>query len=85
MEEGDAVGVAAVLAADAETEVGTAAPSALDRRFHPLADAFDIDRLEGAPLDDLAPQVLGQEPTLGVVAREAERGLGQIEAPPAPR
>src|SRR5687767_5035323 len=47
VKEGDAVGVSAVLAADAELESGLRLPPALTRDPHQLADPRLIDRLEG--------------------------------------
>ena len=47
-EEADAVGVAAVLAADAELQIGVGAAAALRRDAHERADARDVDRLERA-------------------------------------
>src|ERR1700735_2377186 len=66
-----------MLAANAELDrrPGLAAPRAGD--LDQLADAFDIDRNEGIALQDVLALVAAEE-TAGIVARQAERGLGQI-------
>ena len=51
MAEGDRLRLAAVLAADAELEVGTHAAAALDGELHQVADALLVDRLERVALE----------------------------------
>ena len=78
LEEADRVGVAAVLAADAELEVRLGLAAGPGRQPHEPADAGPVDRLERAAVHDLLLDVLGQEAALHVVAREAERGLREV-------
>jgi len=77
MAEGDGAGLAAVLAADAEFDVGAGLSAKVDGDLHQLSDAVAVDRLERVAGEDLAVLVDGEEP-VGVVAAEAERGLGQV-------
>ena len=53
-------------------------PASLDRGPHQLADAFLVERREGVVREDAVLEVVGEELALGVVAREPERGLGQV-------
>src|SRR5208282_4795244 len=62
--EGDRSGIAAVLAADADLQLGTDFPPALDADAHQFADALLIDRHE---------RVAGQDAARGVDAEEARR------------
>ena len=66
-----------MLAADAELEVAPRAPAALGGDPHQLADAVAVDADEGIVLDDALLQI-GAEEAAGIVARQAEAGLGQI-------
>ena len=78
MEEVDRLRVAAVLAADAELEVGPGAPALLDGDLHQPADAVDVDGLERRDREDALVEVGGEERGLDVVPGEAPRGLGQV-------
>src|SRR5690606_25007123 len=70
-------GVAAVLAADAHLEAFAGGPAALDAHLHELADAGDVERLEGVAGEDLPLDVLRQEAG-GIVAAVSEGELGEI-------
>src|SRR5436190_19416591 len=78
VEERDRIGVAAVLAAYPELEPRV--PLAADPcgQSHQPANAGLVDRLERAAVDDLLLEVSRQDPAFDVVAREAERALGQV-------
>ena len=82
MAEADGGGVAAVLAADAELEVGPCLAAALAADPHELAHALAVDADEGILLQD-ALLLIGTEEGAGVVAREAEAGLREIVGPEA--
>ena len=69
--------IAAVLTADAAVEFGTGASAELDRHLHQLADADGVEAGEGIGLVDLVLIVCGKELAC-VVAREAERHLGEV-------
>src|SRR6266850_1607450 len=66
--------VAAMLAADAELDVGARLLSALDAHGDEVADAVHVDRGERIPFKDLLVLVNLQE-LADVVSREAERQL----------
>ena len=88
MAELDAVGVAAVFAADAEFQVGVGLAAVLCGHADELADAVAVERLEGVDGKDFhlafdawllqAIDVFEQELAFGVVAAEAKGGLGQV-------
>ena len=78
MAERDRARLAAVLAADPHLELGLAAAAALDRDPHQVADAVLVEHLERVALEDAVLEVVGEELPLGVVAREAERRLGEV-------
>src|SRR3546814_3416264 len=69
--------VAAVLAADAELDVRPRRAAALGADHHQLADALCVERDEGVLLDQ-ATLLVGTEEISGIVARQAEAGLGQV-------
>ena len=69
--------IAAVLTADTAVEFGTGRTAELDRHLHQLADAHRVETGEGIGFVDLVRIVCGQE-LAGVVAREAERHLGEV-------
>ena len=69
--------VAAVLAADADLEVGAGLAAQLHGHLH-LLDDDRVEGLEGVVRQDLVLDVLEKEPALGVVAAVAERHLGQV-------
>src|SRR5262245_7537596 len=69
--------VAAVLAADAELEIGPHRAAAFDADAHEIADALDVDRRERVALQNLRLLVDLQELS-DVVAREAEGELREI-------
>src|SRR3954470_3880164 len=77
MTELDAVGFAAVLAADADLEVGPRRPSLLDADLHQPADAVEIDHLEWVLGNDVVLHVMADERTV-VVPTHAEPGLGEV-------
>ena len=70
-------GVAAVLAADAQVQVGTGLAAHLGGHLHQLAHADLIQAGEGIALVDLVVVVGGQE-LAGIVTAEAEGHLGQV-------
>src|SRR5215212_1537469 len=78
LEEGDRLGVAAVLAADAELQVRLRLAARPRREPDEPADAGPVDRLERAAVEDLRLDVPVQEAALDVVAREAERRLREV-------
>src|SRR6184192_648983 len=78
LEELDRLGIAAVLAADAELEVRLGLAAGPRRESDQPAHARAVDRLERAAVDDVLVHVAGEESPLAVVAREAERGLRQV-------
>ena len=67
-----------MLAADAQLEIRLDTAGALDGDPHQIADALQVERLERVPLEDPDLEVVGEEPALGVVAREAERRLREV-------
>jgi hypothetical protein len=75
--EGDRGGIAAVLAADAELEVGTGLAAALSGDRDELANAFGVQGHEWIGLEQPFDSV-DAEKGRGVVARQSERGLGEI-------
>ena len=78
LEDGDARRVSPMLAAYPHLQVGLGAAPTLDRDPHQPADANRVDGLERAERNDATLDVARQEATLGVVAREPERGLGEV-------
>ena len=70
----DAARLAAVLAADADVEVGPRLAAELDGDLHDPADAALVERRERVLGQDALLQVLGQEPGLGVGALIAADG-----------
>ena len=80
MAELHAVEIAAVFAADADLELGTAAAALLDAPLDQHADALGVERLERIGCEDaglLFVDIVGQE-AARVVAGEAHRGLGEV-------
>src|SRR4051812_16819697 len=77
-EEVDRVGVAAVLAADPEVQVGTRLAALLRRDAHHPADALLVEGLERRHTEDAQLEVAAEERRLDVVAREAPAHLGQV-------
>ena len=75
--EGDAGRIAAMLAANAELEVRPGRPAALDRDRDQLADALDVDADEGVAGEDALLDI-GAEEAAGIVAADAQGGLGEI-------
>ena len=70
-------GVAALLAADAQLDVGTGLAAEIRSHLHQAANAHLIELGEGIGLVDLVVVVAGQE-LAGVVTAEAEGHLGQV-------
>src|SRR5215210_4279994 len=79
--EGDALRLAAVLAADAELDLLTRAAAALDRDPHQIPHPALVERLEGVRLQHAVLEVVREELALRVVAREAERRLREVVRP----
>src|SRR6185369_629220 len=75
--EGDARRVAAMLAANAEFEVGPRCPAPLGAHADQLADAFDIEADKGIARIDALLHIRSEEPP-GIVAADAQRGLGEV-------
>src|SRR5262245_35510084 len=73
----DRFGVAAVLAADPELEIGACRAALLDGRPHQTGDGV-VERLERVDRQDPVLDVLEQEAALGVVTAVAEGHLGQV-------
>ena len=80
MAELDGVGLAAVLAADADLEARTGFPALVDAGLDQHAHRVAIEDLEGIHRQDLLVEVVRQE-TADVVAREAEGHLGPQISP----
>ncbi len=88
MEELDAIGIAAVFAADTQFQVGIGLTAVLRRHTHQLADAVAVDgleRVDGKYLDFSLDawlcqplDVLEQEFALGIVTAEAKGCLRQV-------
>jgi len=76
--EGDGAGVAAVLAADPQLQLLALAAAQPDRGLHQLAHAYLVQGGERVLLEDALLEVLGEEAGLGVVAGDAEGGLGEV-------
>ena len=66
-----------MLAANAELDAGPGRPAPVGRDFDQLADALDIEADKRVARENALVDILGQEPS-GIVARDAERGLGQV-------
>src|SRR5690606_40773971 len=75
--EGDTGRIAAVLAADAELDVGPGRPAPLRSERDQLADPINIEADERIPGIDALVDVRGEE-TAGVVPRNAESCQGQV-------
>ena len=69
-----------MLAADADLQLGVGAAAALQRDLDQLAHALLVDGGEGVGGEDALGEVRRQEARLGVVAGEAEGGLGEVVA-----
>src|SRR5207253_10205246 len=69
--------VAAMLAANAELQLGPRLAAAFAGDLDQLADAFDVERGERIVLEDAALLIFLEERSR-IVAAEAERGLGEI-------
>src|SRR5690606_6040594 len=78
MAQVDRGGVAAVLAADADFEVGTYRAPEPCAGLDELADAHLVDGREGVLLYDALLEVVHQEALLGVIARHPEGRLRQV-------
>ena len=78
MTQVDGVRVTAVLAADPDLHSLAGLAALFHRDLHQPPHAFLVDRLERVARQDLLLQVADDERALGVVAREAERGLRQV-------
>ena len=78
VEEGDRVGVATVLTADAEANVGADLAAKLDSKLHQLANTLAVKLLKGVAGQNTALDVLGHELGLGIVTGEAKGHLGEI-------
>src|SRR6185369_3291276 len=77
MTKSDRSGVSTMLAANADLQVLTGFPPPLDAYAHELADAPFIDADERIVRVDALSHVAGKE-LAGVVARQAEAGLGKV-------
>src|SRR5512133_1377649 len=78
VEEVDRVGVAPVLAADAERDVGLGLAAQPGAHAQHLPHARGVDRLERRAVEDLQVDVAGEDLALDVVAAEAQRGLREV-------
>src|ERR1035437_2306352 len=77
MAELDALGVAAMLAADADLGLAVGLAPALDRDSHQAADAVGIELREGVGLVDAALDIVAEE-LARVVAREPISHLREV-------
>src|SRR5665811_781361 len=68
----------AVLTADAQLDAGLHPTALLGGHAHQLAHAALVELLERVVLEKIGLQVVGEELALGVVAREAQGGLGEV-------
>ena len=75
MAELDGGGIAAVLAADAQLDVGAGLAAQLGSHLHQLAHAVLIQTGEGIALEDLVV-IVGAQELAGVVTAEAEGSSG---------
>mmetsp|Transcript_30325 Transcript_30325/g.65592 ORF Transcript_30325/g.65592 Transcript_30325/m.65592 type:complete len:414 (-) Transcript_30325:1552-2793(-) len=80
VEEADALGVAAMLTADANVQRGVGRLAPLHRQLDELADAALVERGEAVVLDEAGAVVVGEE-GLDVVAGEAKGELGEVVGP----
>src|SRR5438876_10354285 len=71
-------GLSAMLAADAELQVRSHPVRLVDGDLHERADAVLVERLEWIAWVDTEPVDVWNEEAARVVARHAERGLGQV-------
>ena len=78
MEEVHGLGVATVLAADADLEAGPGGPALVDRDPHHAADAVGVQRLEWRDPEHAQVDVAAEERALHVVAGEAPAHLGEV-------
>src|SRR3954449_12510882 len=78
VEEVDRVGVAAVLAADAELDVGLGLAAQPRAHAQHLPHPRRVDRLERRAVEDLQVDVAREDLALDVVAAEAQRGLREV-------
>src|SRR5262249_40039182 len=75
--EFDAVGVAAVFAADADFEVGVRRAASFDTQFHQAADAVEVDGLKRVARHKVVFQVDADEAAV-VVAAHAKSSLRKV-------
>src|SRR3954468_24740450 len=78
MEEVDRLGIAAVLAADADLEVRPRLAALVGRDLDQPPDAFRVERLERADAEDAEIDVTAEERALDVVAAETPAHLGEV-------
>src|SRR5205085_5310969 len=78
VEEGDRLGVTAVLAADAELDVRFGLTPSLGALMDELAHTAGIYRLEGVALEQTLLDVGRHHAALDIVTAEAERHLGEV-------
>eukprot|EP00951_Prasinocladus_malaysianus_P023335 scaffold197988_cov41-Prasinocladus_malaysianus.AAC.1 len=78
VEELDGVGVAAVLAAYTQADVGTGLPTHLASELHQLPHALTVKLLKGVTGKDAPFDILRKKLGLGVVSGEAEGHLCQL-------
>src|SRR2546423_541052 len=81
LEDLDRLRIAPVLAADPQLEIGLCLAAGPRGQPHEPPHAGAVDRLERASVHDPPLDVTLEEPALHIVAREAERGLGQVIGP----
>ncbi len=70
-----------MLTADAQLNLRTRAPSPLDRFFYQLPDPIPVKFHEGVGFQNFLLQVEGEELAFGIIAAEAEGGLGEVVGP----
>src|SRR3954453_16228385 len=78
MEEVDRLGIAAVLAADADLEVRPRLAGLVGRYLDQPPDALRVERLERAEAEDAEIDVTAEESALDVVAAETPAHLGEV-------
>src|SRR5262245_14189803 len=76
--EGDRLGIAAVLAADADLEIRASLATALDGNPHHRADALAVKHLEWVVRQNAVLDVVAEKLGLGIIPREAIDRLSQV-------
>src|SRR5205814_1528238 len=78
VEESDRLRIAAVLAADAELDLGIPLAAPLGTDVHELANPVGVESFEGIALQQSLLEVGGHHAAFHVVPAESERHLGEV-------